>query len=145
MLFRRKNAPSRNVEDDFYWADKHLGPNEKLPDSELLKAVHTFAADYYSRTAQDGGRSDSRTMDGTALLALGILLEEAVTQVLGKKGDMVFVEGEPTEAVSEEDQQTLPSRSGSRPSTRSSKVASQFPSTRIRSRKRPRRDHGTSE
>ena len=32
-------------------------------------------------------------MDGSALLALGILLEEATEHVLGATGDMVFVEG----------------------------------------------------
>ena len=33
-------------------------------------------------------------MDGSALLALGILVEEAVREELGKNGDLVFVEGE---------------------------------------------------
>ena len=33
-------------------------------------------------------------MDGSALLALGILVEEAVKEELGKDGDLVFVEGE---------------------------------------------------
>lgn len=32
-------------------------------------------------------------MDETALLAVGILLEEAAEEVLGERGDMVFVEG----------------------------------------------------
>jgi hypothetical protein len=32
-------------------------------------------------------------MDETALLALGILLEEAGKDVLGKRGDLVFTEG----------------------------------------------------
>jgi hypothetical protein len=33
-------------------------------------------------------------MDETALLALGVLLEEAAVQVLGENGDMVLVEPE---------------------------------------------------
>ena len=33
-------------------------------------------------------------MDETALLAMGILLEEAAKEILGDAGDLVFVEGE---------------------------------------------------
>jgi hypothetical protein len=33
-------------------------------------------------------------MDETALLALGILMEEATRDVLGQTGDLVFTEGE---------------------------------------------------
>lgn len=41
-----------------------------------------------------GGRSvDERSMDETALLAFGILLEEASREVLGQRGDLVFTEG----------------------------------------------------
>ncbi len=40
-------------------------------------------------------------MDETALLAVGILLEEAAEEVLGEKGDMVFVEGEELEKPQE--------------------------------------------
>jgi len=70
------------------------------------------------------GEVNFSSMDETALLALGILLEEAAEEVLGERGDMVFVEGEETEktqerkdlqteamevevAVTEEDQQRL--------------------------------------
>jgi hypothetical protein len=34
-------------------------------------------------------------MDETALLALGILMEEVCRETLGETGDMVFTEGEP--------------------------------------------------
>ncbi|KAI9848022.1 MAG: hypothetical protein M1830_007312, partial [Pleopsidium flavum] len=41
VLFRRKNAPPRYQESDFYFAHEALDPkNQRLPDSELLKAVH---------------------------------------------------------------------------------------------------------
>ena len=43
------------------------------------------------------GREDNldvRSMDETALLAFGILLEEAARETLGKDGDLVFTEGE---------------------------------------------------
>ena len=43
---------------------------------------------------EDGGQHDIKSMDETALLAFGILLEESAAHVLGENGDMVFVEGE---------------------------------------------------
>lgn len=93
VLFRRSKAPERYEEDDFYWADRHLTEKQKLPDSDLLKAIHTYASDFYSRATIDRGQVDFSSMDGSALLALGILLEEAAEYVLGTTGDMVFVEG----------------------------------------------------
>ncbi|OAQ99820.1 hypothetical protein LLEC1_07889 [Akanthomyces lecanii] len=80
VLFRRKDAPARYAEHDVYYAherDLPHGGRGVLPESDLLKAVHGYA-----------GR-----MDETALLAFGILLEEAGRDVLGKRGDMVFTEG----------------------------------------------------
>ena len=94
VLFRNPKAPARIAEDDFYWADKHLTSSQKLPDSELLKEIHTFTADYYSRTTDNDPKGVYRTMDETALLAMGILLEESVAQILGKNGDLAFMEGE---------------------------------------------------
>lgn len=43
------------------------------------------------------GEVSFATMDETALLAMGILLEESAKEVLGKNGHMVFVEGEERE------------------------------------------------
>ena len=37
---------------------------------------------------------DYRSMDETALIALGILMEEAARDTLGRTGDLVFTEGE---------------------------------------------------
>lgn len=37
--------------------------------------------------------TDERSLDETALLAFGILLEEAARESLGKNGDLVFTEG----------------------------------------------------
>ncbi|MCJ1305536.1 hypothetical protein MMC08_008350 [Hypocenomyce scalaris] len=94
VLFRRKGAPERYQEDDFYWADRNLTPDRQLPDSDLLKAIHTYASDFYSRATVDGGKGDFHSMDETALLAIAILLEESAKQSLGDTGDLVFVEGE---------------------------------------------------
>jgi len=64
--------------------------------------VHGYAAGFYEAAGLDknrrsdlvGGRLvDERTMDETALLAFGVLLEEAAREALGKDGDLVFTEG----------------------------------------------------
>ncbi|MCJ1424893.1 hypothetical protein MMC29_002781 [Sticta canariensis] len=91
VLFRRRGAPERYEEDDFYWADHDLAPGIELPDSDLLKAVHAYAAGFYGRT---GGVAAFGSLDETALIAVGVLLEEWGDAVLGKTGHEVFLEGE---------------------------------------------------
>ncbi|KAK3677725.1 hypothetical protein LTR78_002575 [Recurvomyces mirabilis] len=91
-LFRRKDAPARYAEDDVYEADRHLQPDQKLPDSDLLKAVHAYVADFYKANPDSPNSLDERSMDETALLAIGILLEEASAMSLGKTGDLALVE-----------------------------------------------------
>ena len=98
VLFRRKGAPERYEENDFYWTDRRLPPERKLPDSDLLKAIHAYAADFYQRTIDDRGQAAEGCMDETALLALGVLMEEAAAHSLGRTGDMALVEGEASEA-----------------------------------------------
>lgn len=95
VLFKTKNAPERFEEDDIYRADEQLGPHQKLPDSDLLKALHVYASEFYANNTT--GKAQSRTwrsMDETALLAMGILMEEAGREILGETGDMVFVEAD---------------------------------------------------
>ncbi|MCJ1350495.1 MAG: hypothetical protein MMC33_000476 [Icmadophila ericetorum] len=104
VLLGRKGAPDLDeirpgdTSTDFYerkyWADERLAADQHLPDSDLLKAIHIYAADFYNRATIEKGLKDFRSMDGTALLALGILLEEKANEELGEAGDMVFVEGE---------------------------------------------------
>ena len=93
VLFRRKNAPTRYEESDIYFANERELRTE-LPESDLLKALHCYASDFYSRTTTDSGMGDYRSMDETALIALGILMEEATRDILGQSGDLVFTEGE---------------------------------------------------
>ncbi|KAH8596378.1 hypothetical protein B0O99DRAFT_593698 [Bisporella sp. PMI_857] len=95
VLFRKKNAPTRYVESDFYFANEQ-SPMANLPDSDLLKAIHCYTSDYYSRATTGNGSTDWRSMNETALLALAILLEESSRDILGQSGDMVFMEGEET-------------------------------------------------
>ncbi|KAF3928685.1 hypothetical protein AA313_de0201200 [Arthrobotrys entomopaga] len=63
-----------------------------LPDSDLLKAIHAYAADFYAAKGWDTVMG--RCMDESALLAMGILLEEWCKEMIGKDGDMVFLERE---------------------------------------------------
>ncbi len=88
-LFRRCGAPERFAEDDIYWADRHLREDQVLPDSDLLKAVHAYASEFYGRR---GGATDFESFDETALIAIGVLLEEWAGDVLGAEGEGAFVE-----------------------------------------------------
>lgn len=114
VLFRRKNAPERFAEHDVYYANERNLPNggeDVLPDSDLLKAVHSYSSRFYDAAARRREKAgahhrpssrtplpsyqrtvDERSMDETALLAFGILLEEAGRDVLGRRGDLVFTE-----------------------------------------------------
>ena len=64
-----------------------------MPDPDLLKTIHAYAADYYGALSRDTKSSaDFRSLDETALLAMGILLEEAAAHHLGNSGDLALVE-----------------------------------------------------
>lgn len=99
----QKRAPQRYAEKDIYFAHDDLpdGGREVLPDSDMLKSVHRYASHFYDALGQrhegkargDIRHVDERSMDETALLAFGILLEEAAREALGKDGDLVFTEG----------------------------------------------------
>lgn len=102
VLFRRKHAPVRYAEQDVYWANEDLpdGGRGHLPDGDLLKSVHSYASRFYEAAAARLGPRcavgariiDERSMDETALLAFGILLEEACRDALGKRGDLAFTD-----------------------------------------------------
>ena len=77
-----------------YWADRNLTDNQKLPESDLLKAIHAYASDFYGRAVKGRGKVDFESLDETALLAVGILMEEMARDALGDTGDLAFVEGE---------------------------------------------------
>lgn len=93
-LLRRTNIPS-DMLDRSYASVADAISSGKLPDSETLKAVHAYASDFYfSTTGKEKCKIDTRSLDETALIAVGILLEEAVREALGENGDMAFVEPE---------------------------------------------------
>lgn len=81
-----------------------LRPPKKLKDSGGAAVgilAKTLAGTAGSREQQEAEEeqgqnklnADLRSMDETALLAFGILLEEAGQSLLGKRGDMVMTEG----------------------------------------------------
>jgi hypothetical protein len=88
VLFRRNGAPLRYAEDDIYRANEKLKPEQKLPDSDLLMAVLRYAGDYYSAKEEKGDDMEEswRSLDETALIAMGVLIEEAVEEVMTVKG-----------------------------------------------------------
>jgi hypothetical protein len=92
----------------------HVNPEQNLPaggqgvlpDSNLLQAIHTYTSKFYAYTGLGTPKDDRKvyikgvkmlneeSMDETALLAFGILLEEASREALGKTGDLVFTDGQ---------------------------------------------------
>ena len=64
--------------------------NPRLPDGDLLKAVHQYAGDFYHKLGL--GMVASRGMDETSLLAVGILIEESVREALGECGEGAFID-----------------------------------------------------
>ena len=111
-------APERFAERDIYFAHEQLPPGVELPDSDMLKEVHRYAGRFYETLGRDSINSskaegageegqgaaglayigdrhvDELSMDETALLAFGILLEEAGREVLGANGDLIFTQAE---------------------------------------------------
>ena len=96
VLLRRVNAP-QEVTYDVYNADEKLSHDLALPDADLLKDIHVYASEFFGLATVFGGENDFRSMDETALIALGILLEEGVKEALGETGDMVLTEPEQVE------------------------------------------------
>jgi hypothetical protein len=92
VLFRSRNAPTRYAESDIYFANERQTPIG-LPESDLLKALHSYSSDFYSRGTVDRGAANWKSLDETALIALGVLMEEASRDILGQTGDLVFTEG----------------------------------------------------
>ncbi|THX15531.1 hypothetical protein D6D13_02172 [Aureobasidium pullulans] len=91
VLFRRQGAPERYEESDVYRAPHTDIP---LPNSDLLKFIHRYASEFYSKATLDKGQLEFQSLDETALLALGILLEETAALHLGETGHFAFIEDE---------------------------------------------------
>ncbi|CAI7667954.1 unnamed protein product [Penicillium viridicatum] len=94
LLYRKQNIPAESIEEKIYFAHENLPSDQSLPSSDLLETIHAYAADYYEYATADNGKDDHQTMDETALLALGILIEEMAKEELGETGDLALVEGQ---------------------------------------------------
>lgn len=102
VLFKRRNAPIRYEESDYYFAHEHLPAGQQLPSGDLLSALHAYVSKLYSRIPVPEMEKAWRCMDETALIAFGILMEETAREVLGDTGDLAF-----TEAADEEEERAL--------------------------------------
>ncbi|CAG5183699.1 uncharacterized protein ALTATR162_LOCUS10710 [Alternaria atra] len=103
VLFKRKNAPMRYEEDDYYPAHAKLPADQKLPSGDLADAMKSYVSTLWAKTERPGlMRRTWRGMDETALIALSILMEETARGVLGETGDLAF-----TEAAEEDEAQVL--------------------------------------
>lgn len=97
VLYKKPNAPPRYEETDHYFAHRKLPSNQELPSGDLLSALHGYVSQLYHRTQEDGMPEPWKSMDETALIALGILLEETVKETLGETGDLALLEAERSE------------------------------------------------
>lgn len=99
ILFNRKGARIRLAEEDEYVGIDDLGP---IPPNDLLETMHRYVSQLYDRPNFQRNHLHYRSMDGTALLALGVLLEEALEQSLGETGHLAFL------TAVEEEESTAP-------------------------------------
>ncbi|KAF9730750.1 hypothetical protein PMIN06_007146 [Paraphaeosphaeria minitans] len=99
VLFKQRRAPPRYEEVDYYFAHRKLPPSQTLPSGDLLGALHEYIAQLHNRNfSQDQKESGSwKSMDETALIAFGVLLEEATKATLGETGHLALVEAEPSQ------------------------------------------------
>ena len=102
-LLSKAGAPIPDEDVDWYSAHRELPDMGRniIPDTDLLEALHGYISDFYGAMGKHA-EVDWKSLDETALLALGVLVEEQVRDLLGSEGDMVFVEGEHVDRQDEE-------------------------------------------
>ncbi|EEA21825.1 Meiotic nuclear division protein 1 [Talaromyces marneffei ATCC 18224] len=76
------------------WIDDESPDHVHLPESDILEAVQSYAGHFYANTGDNRRTEHFSSMNGSALIAMGILLEELGNELLGETGDMVLVERE---------------------------------------------------
>ncbi|KAJ5287845.1 hypothetical protein N7478_003531 [Penicillium angulare] len=79
------------LETNSYFAHEKLPADRPLPNSELLTAIHSYASEFYTQLPENS-KHNFHSMDESALLAVGILMEELATEGLGETGDLVLTE-----------------------------------------------------
>ncbi|KAA8897044.1 hypothetical protein TRICI_006806 [Trichomonascus ciferrii] len=90
-LLRLPNAPEEGIPVEYH---------PDLPSSDLLKAVHLYAAEYYK---ERGLWQGYRSMDETALIGVGVLLEEYIRDLLGPNGCEFYAMAKDTNDEEEEE------------------------------------------
>lgn len=91
-LLRLPNAPEDGIPVEYH---------PDLPSSDLLKAVHLYAAEYYK---ERGNWQGYRSMDETALIGVGVLLEEYLHDLLGPNGCEFYAMANGNEEEEEEEE-----------------------------------------
>ncbi|KAJ9363437.1 hypothetical protein DTO280E4_2419 [Paecilomyces variotii] len=86
--------PGRKKTTSSYFAHEALTSDRSLPSSGLLEAINAYSADFYDDAMWDRVQDDYQNMDETALIAMGILLEEMAQESLGETDDLILVEEE---------------------------------------------------
>lgn len=92
VLIRRPHYLNDKLKGEPYFAHERLRPDQKLPNSDLLTAVHAYASDSYSHYDERTKR-DWESLDESALIAFGYLIEELGREVIGSTGDLPLLEG----------------------------------------------------
>ncbi|KAB2570317.1 hypothetical protein DBV05_g11027 [Lasiodiplodia theobromae] len=113
-LFKQRDAPPRYEEDDIYFADRHLAPHQQLPDSDLLKALHAHSSEVYAQAYGRHAKTLYKSLDETALLTLGILMEEAAADIFDEVGNMKLEKPEENGHVNVENDSSRPDSGGKR-------------------------------
>lgn len=76
------------------WIDAETLNDVPLPESDIIEAVQSYAGHFYANTTSSRRTEPFSSMNGSALIAMGVLLEELGNESLGETGDMVLVERE---------------------------------------------------
>lgn len=88
LLYRRKHARARDPDE--------VRPETvvELPMSDLSSALHRYVSKFYAAPKVQRKRLHFKSMDFSALIAMSILMEEAVVESLGESGHLAFLEAE---------------------------------------------------
>ncbi|KAK6459007.1 uncharacterized protein RJT20DRAFT_124137 [Scheffersomyces xylosifermentans] len=92
--------------------------SRQLPSSELLKVLHYYASRKFTKSKESGKRM-TRSMDESALLALGVLVESWIDDIVDKDTAKMFIEnydtgkGDQEQHASNEEDSLSDSESGS--------------------------------
>lgn len=73
------------------WIDEESPYDVPLPESDILEAVQSHAGHFYAKTTDSRRTEPFYSMNGSALIAMGVFLEELGNELLGETGGMVLV------------------------------------------------------